>query len=943
MKRLEDADAGSTTLSQDELARFQFFTESRRVFLKQMAVAGALSVTGLPALAHAEETVEATDFSALANELAREERMVVGVLYDPIFKGRETPASLTPQHFQESWGKNPDVRVVLLNANQIRSYSILFTGKMDLLVFPYGAIYPMDAWGFYSAQTYRHFIKKGGAILTTGGVPFSKQAGPAGQVFGENDSVKNELGAGVAGAGSPGSAGGESSLLSVNNDAYERWISKFGIKYYFSKNAPAGARIDTDFLPGLPVFLEGNACRTGIVANNSSPEPVPKPPHGNVFPERYPVRQIIPLMVGTDAYNKPLATNALLVQDYQTGSRQIHFAQETELHPLSPASPHFGAMMGNLLRLLRNKIMVQSVEAEYACYRQGETVSVKAHIASFEKTPKNVSATLQIFAGSTELFKQEDVVQIAPNRIAEIAWKWSPGKFSEDEYLVRLTLRRDGKAISKAENGFVVWNDKVARQGPSVAIEKEYFRIGSEESFVSGTNYYESTRGEVMWFRPDVSRISADLKQMRACGVNFIRPHYHHKKWFRDYLMYQHGYLFPFYKELEDYTNPLPDEKTWRIWDMFIYLCQKYQIVFGGDLFTLVPAEMGDPRGWFGTTETVYDKAKRETQKKFLRLLSQRYKDIPGISWDLFNEPSFIPKDDIVSWAKDLRTVIKRFDPQRLTTIGGPSHLSSATDYDSPHGNPPPDAFNDQGRPWLAQEVYVDKEADDYRFEIDQGESLRRNYMITVRNGLAGICFWSWTRQMRLRQDSFEHHHTCAMEKWDDHLGAHTHDDGTLKLAGLIFKDMSVLMRTVGLSNFDSQSHRVVTSQGEIKVRLDGEDNQKGHTLQHISGDKCFAAIARGSVSWGNKVMVSTGDDAYVYFFTGDGKDFFESQHLFVKCEAPGALLIKRAGQPRSVSLVDVSPLQNTPLGKLSYETAPGGIAITLAPSMDEYWVEIVY
>ena len=67
------------------------------------------------------------------------------------------------------------------------------------------------------------------------------------------------------------------------------------------------------------------------------------------------------------------------------------------------------------------------------------------------------------------------------------------------------------------------------------------------------------------------------------------------------------------------------------------------------------------------------------------------------------------------------------------------------------------------------------------------------------------------------------------------------------------------------------------------------------------------------------------------------------AEHLFVKGEAAGTLLLNRAGRPRSVALVDVSPLQNVPLGKLPYETAPGGIAITLAPSMDEYWMEITY
>ena len=39
----------------------------------------------------------------------------------------------------------------------------------------------MDAFGFYSSDTYTQFRKKGGDILTTGNVPFSKQAGSGGK------------------------------------------------------------------------------------------------------------------------------------------------------------------------------------------------------------------------------------------------------------------------------------------------------------------------------------------------------------------------------------------------------------------------------------------------------------------------------------------------------------------------------------------------------------------------------------------------------------------------------------------------------------------------------------------------------------------------------------------------------------------------------------------
>ena len=857
-------------------------------------------------------------YSVLASELAKEKRIVIGILYDTVFNGKEIPKSLTPQHLQKLWSTNPDVRVVLLDVNQIRSYSILFEGKMDILVYPYGGIYPMDAWGLYSAQTYTHFIKKGGAILTTGGEPFSKQASTIGEIWGKSDSI------------------------SVDSDAYDRWISKFGIKYYFSKNTPAKTLVNSDLLPDFPSSINVIGCRTGIIANNSSSEPVPKPPHGNVFPERYPTKQVIPLLYGTDKYNKVLAINAVLVQDYQNGSRQIFFTHESEPHPLSPSFPYYQSMMDNILRLLINKVMVKSVESKYACYKQGETVNIKSEIASFEMDDKNIEITLQVFDGVKEVFRHSDLIKILAKSTLQKQWEWSPNKFDNDEYTIKLTVRKDKKVISVAENGFVVWNNDIALKGPSVEIKNEYFKIGSTETFISGTNYYESTRGEVMWFRPDVKKIIEDIKQMRSNGINYIRPHYHHLKWFHDYLIYQYDSLFSFYKELENIENPFPDERAWRIFDMFIYLCQKYNIVYGGDLFTLVPAEMGDPRGWFGTTETIYDLDKRKTQKDFLSLISMRYKDIKGISWDLFNEPSFIPEKDVAAWAQDLRTVIKGINAKMLTTVGGAKQLGSATDYDSPHGNPEANYFNDRNKPCLIQEMYVDNK-ENYNNEIMQSEDIRKYYMITIRNGFAGICPWSWTRQMRLRQDSYEHYYTFPMEKWDDRLGMHVHDDGTIKLAGQVFKDMSMLIRTISFVDFDSKNKRVLTSKGEVVITLNDENNQKGYSLYHVSGDKCFAAIAYGAASWNNTALISASNDAYIYLYSQDGQDVLNSKQLYAKSEKTGKLIIYRKEKPKSVLLVDNSPLGEKVLENLSYEFASNSLVIPILPSMDEYWIEINY
>jgi hypothetical protein len=100
------------------------------------------------------------DFLALARELAREKRLVVGVFDDPAFAGNENPQDLRLQHIQQTWGARDDVRVVALDAEAIRSYSLLFKGRLDVLVYPYGPLYPMDAPPFYTGQTVAAFLKR---------------------------------------------------------------------------------------------------------------------------------------------------------------------------------------------------------------------------------------------------------------------------------------------------------------------------------------------------------------------------------------------------------------------------------------------------------------------------------------------------------------------------------------------------------------------------------------------------------------------------------------------------------------------------------------------------------------------------------------------------------------------------------------------------------------
>ena len=766
----------------------------RRTFLKS-----AIGVLGEAALgsydrAFSQDSGETPDSPQIARKMKEEKGIVVGVLNDPAFARYATPPALRFEDFRDTWGALPGVRVVPLDKNAVRSFSVLFRGHLDILVYPYGSAYPMDAFPFYTGDSVLGFLKRGGAILTTGGVPFGNPVDDDGNPL-PNQPPDSTV---------------------PNSEVYSRFVAPLGFKFYQHPCVPPDSKADRAFLPSYPVNSRLPGSPIGIVANNSSHDPVPKPYHGNVFPERYPARQVTPLLSGVDQYGRTLATNGLFVQDFEDGSRRIHFSHTGDSHPLNPRSSWFPGVMRDLFALLSNRTVIKDVETNYACYRDGESVTVRAEFLSFGKTESQSEVLLEISDGKTVVDAHRESIVFPSDKSVWKEWTWRPDRFLTDEYTVSVSIVKDKRTVSRGQNGFIVWKDEVVRSGPAIDINGKYFRKSDGETFLSGTNYYESTRGEIMWFRPDVSRISSDLRRMRECGVNYIRPHYHHLKWFKDYLEFQHQRLLPYFSSLEPLQNPLPDEHTWRIFDVFIYLCQKLGIVYGGDLFTLVPEEMGDPRGWFPLQDAVVSPEKLAVAEQFFRLINVRYKDAPCILWDLWNEP-MVPLPLLKTWTDGMKESLPATMKRRYITVGGGSgeKLGDSVDFVGLHIRA--DGIRDlrisSAKPAMAQEAHMDR-PEDLASERLQAVQMRGGMLAAVKVGLAGFAPWSWTRQMRLWQDSYEHDPGFRMESWDDRLGAQVRDDGTLKPAGQVFKDLALLLRSISFAGFDAATGKIRTARG---------------------------------------------------------------------------------------------------------------------------------
>ncbi len=379
---------------------------------------------------------------------------------------------------------------------------------------------------------------------------------------------------------------------------------------------------------------------------------------------------------------------------------------------------------------------------------------------------------------------------------------------------------------------------------------------------------------------------------------------------------------------------------------MFLYLCQKLGIIYGGDLFTLVPEEMGDPRGWFPLRESVYCEDKRATQKAFLRLLNTRYAQVPGISWDLWNEP-VVPLDVLREWTADLRHVLEEDTGEpRLITVGGGTgeQLGELVDYVAPHGRPEiiRGLLNRSERPLFLQEMHLDQH-EDLANEQRQAERLREGFFSALARGLCGIAPWSWCRQMRLWQDVYRHHYTFPMEKWDDRLGMHVHDDGTIKLAGQAFRDLATVVRTIPLQGFDWRTGRVSSAYGEVKITLAGASQQQDFTLWHVAGEHCLAAIAQTALSWKQRWSLKGPRGSSLFIFAPRGEEIETASHVYAKSDQPGLLTFTGRVAPQQIALVECLPGGERLLEHIPFSVHGNGVTIVVQPTQQAYWLRFAW
>jgi hypothetical protein len=668
-------------------------------------------------------------------------KFAIAIFREEGFPSEGTPDLLNPEWLYKCLLGRFSVEYV--DTEDISDVKRFNAKKYNLLILPYGEAFVYETFPYI-----KDYLFSGGGLMNIAGTPF----------WSAREKVE-----------------GMWRRLNID-DPYGEFLSPLGIKYY----EPPGKRY------------------TGLSVTTSSSHTPVMPTHGNVFPYRIPARDFYFAKGGNlylfpeDVEHETGQPPVIIVKHWMNPYAQMPgdipskwalIGAKGENHPFNPKDPSAKSRLIEVMELLSFPVIMHCLESEMAIYRQGEDVRIALDITNPGKVRRACSVKFEFFDESgAVVYIKEDTVTIEPESVKPLHIIWQPAEFKSNFYRVVATLTKKGKILDKAANGFAIKRDNMPGNSPSIAIRDNIFLINGEPSYILGVNYYESKLGELMWLRPDMLRIRRDLRAMSALGINFVRLHYHHSKWFRDYLSKVAKTEPGDYFNIAD-TTALPSERSLRIIDAIIQMAQEQGLIFCIDIFSLIPEEMGEPIGWLGLKERINCPEKVKIQKDFIRVLAQRYKHVEGIVWDLWNEPRLGEEDTqlLRGWAAGLKKIFRENGAKQPITIGGNLSLEllDVLDYACVHTYHPLEfvSIKGLGKPFIFGEIWNDV-ACGMEEEIMQAEKLKKDFKDFQKTQAAGFVPWQWTRQARLWNNK------GRAETWDDELGLCVRDDGSLKPAG---------------------------------------------------------------------------------------------------------------------------------------------------------------
>lgn len=466
----------------------------------------------------------------------------------------------------------------------------LRTGGFTLLVNPYGSAFPVESW-----TAIRKFLGKGGNLLNLGGAPFSvpvRREGP----------------------------GWKQEVLQAS------YHKELGITEVFPVGVPEGASVRDVPRNGRSGEIAGTLVvkrvhELYVRFTSTRDYPTEDGTSGQRDAEIAPLAGVY--SGGGDLLSAPVVVVDSRLGEF-AGSRWV-------LANFSGTITTEG--IGRLLRVALHAPQAVAVAPTFATYFPGEVPALRLRATergegSGYDDGGEWSITISAAGGKT--VHRSTLSGAALRRVYAAAWvmpsqaarSLRPGFHTiEAEYRPESA---DGKPVERTvcRNGFWIFDPSVLNSGEAITVRGNAFYRGGEPFPVTGTSYMSEGVQRKFLFEPNPWLWERDFREMKEAGINMVRT----------------GIWTGWKNVMLDVGSV--NEAPLRALDAFILTARRHDIPVIFTFFAFLP------EAWGGVNPYLDPRAVH-AQKTFLSVIAARYRNSPGVIWDLINEPSFSSPDQL--------------------------------------------------------------------------------------------------------------------------------------------------------------------------------------------------------------------------------------------------------------------------------------------------------
>lgn len=487
--------------------------------------------------------------------------------------------------------------VTLLQAGDLASKEILTPRNFDAVVLPYGAFFPLEA-----REAFLAYLRSGGSFLSTDGYAFDRPVMWDGKRWRE-----------VA--------------QTVTAEEHNRSNTESRLRINTRYGTPGDAMTLSPEQIGVfdPCFLLKDAVQvkaTGVFARSGLSWRAEKTLQGfsasgligdnnPVFPSIY--RRWIPVLEVTDAKGNLRGTALSILHNFAgayEGSSWA-FSGVTSGQPLLIGSADREQLLAQVVERIVRKVYLHSLRTDYACYERGEMAQISVDVVHFGTQPEQMQVVLKV-SGRT-ITRREFALQ--PGETQTLSETVDTRRLRGDFHRVRAELWQNNSLVDTIESAFCLRDEAVIARGPKVGWQDNYLTVDGQPVILVGTNqtgmmFFSANENPAVWER--------DLRLMAQHNIRILR------------ILHFSPFAKDGYKGSGHHTSldllPPPPKRLQRQMDAIVQLAQKHGIIIFLSL-----------HDWLGV---VLSDEELQAQREWNRYWAERYRNVPGILYDIQNEPS---------------------------------------------------------------------------------------------------------------------------------------------------------------------------------------------------------------------------------------------------------------------------------------------------------------